>query len=175
MTHYATCFNCAVDKTTCPRRLALQKALVGNHVTSVKFRCPDRKAHFVPGQRVAFDWKMWEPDDYEDESCIHLTFHGTVLQEKGSKFVVQVDAGEDADGQEIKASDVFKRNDALITKVRPADMRPIDEPTKAVCVTCYQIEGMEEIRCYRSQGQVWKPDGCITPDSGPFKVEEYSW
>ena len=175
MTHYANCFNCAVDKTTCQRRLALQKALAGSHVTSVKFRCQDRKAHFTSGQRVEFDWKSWESNDY-DEDCRHLTFHGTVIQEKGSKFIVQVDTGKDASGEEIEASDVFKKNDALIIKARPADMRPLDEPTKAVCLTCYQIEGMEDARCYRSQGQVWKPKGCITPDSGPFRVEdEYPW
>lgn len=172
MTHYATCFNCAVDKSACSRRAELQKALAGSHVTSVKFRCPDRQPHFTPGQRVAFDWKVWETDG-DEESCIHLTFHGTVLQEKGSKFVVQVDAGKDATLEEIDASDVFKRNDALITKVRPADMLPLNEPPRSVCLTCYQIEGMDGIRCYRSQGQVWKPKGCIMPDGGTFKVEEY--
>jgi len=175
MTTYATCFNCAVDKTACARRLALQKALAGSHVTSVKFRCPDRQAHFRSGQRVAFDWKVWETDGY-DESCMNLTFHGTVLQEKGSKFVVQVDAGKDKTIEGYEASEVFKRNDALITKVRPADMRPLNEPTRSVCLTCYQIEGMEEIRCHRTiSDQKWKPKGCITPDSGPFKVEEYPW
>ena len=176
MVCYATCFNCAVDKTACARRLALQKALAGSHVTSIKFRCPDRKAHFAPGQRVAFDWNYWDSDGYE-ESCLPLTFHGTVLQEKGTKFVVQVDAGHDASGEEIEASHVFKRNDALITKVRPSDMRPLDEATRSVCLACYQIGGMEEIRCHRTNSSpTWKPKGCITPDSGPFKPEdEYPW
>lgn len=176
MTYYATCFNCAVDKTSCARRLALQKALAGSHVTSIKFRCPDRNAHFTPGQRVAFDWKYWYGDGYDDENCIHLTFHGTVLQENGSKFVVQVDAGKDATGEDIDASEVFKRNDALITKVRPADMLPLPQPDRSVCLTCYQVEGMEEIRCHRTNSSpTWKPNGCITPDTGPFKVEEYPW
>lgn len=175
MTHYAPCFNCAVDKTTCARRLALQKTLAGSHVTSIKFRCPDRKAHFTPGQRVAFDWKSWDSDGY-DESCIHLTFHGTVLQEKGPKFVIQVDAGKDASGEELEAKDIFTKNDAMIIKVRPADMLPLNEPPRSVCLTCYQIEGMSEARCYRTAGQVWKPKGCITPDDGPFRAEEeYPW
>lgn len=176
MAHYAPCFNCAVDKPTCARRLALQKTLAGSHVTSIKFRCPDRKAHFTPGQRVAFDWKSWDSDGY-DESCIHLTFHGTVLQEKGSKFVVQVDAGKDASGEELEAKDIFTKNDAMIIKIRPADMLPLNEPPRSVCLICYQVEGMEEIRCHRTNSSpTWKPKGCITPDSGPFKVEEeYPW
>lgn len=177
MAHYAPCFNCAVDKAACARRLALQKTLAGSHVTSIKFCCPDRKAHFTHGQRVAFDWKYWEGDGYDDENCIHLTFHGTVLQEKGPKFVVQVDAGKDATGEGIDASEVFKRNDALITKVRPADMLPLPQPDRAVCLTCYQVEGIEEIRCHRTNSSpTWKPKGCITPDDGPFRaMEEYPW
>ncbi|MBP2508154.1 hypothetical protein J2855_001789 [Agrobacterium tumefaciens] len=166
MAHYATCFNCAVDKVSCPRRLALQKALVGSNVTSIKFKCLDRKAHFSTGQRVSFDWTMWESDGY-DESSLPLVFHGTVIRERGSKFVVQVDAGKDASGEGIEASDVFKKNEALLIKVRPANMKALDEPSQTVCLTCYQIAGSAESRCYRSgsrcyrSGTDWVPNGCI--------------
>lgn len=171
MTYYATCFNCATDKTVCPRRVALQKALAGNGLTSIKFKCPERKAFFAPGQRVSFTWSMWESDGYE-ESALHLTFHGTVLRERGSKFVVQVDAGKDVSGEGIEASDVFKKNDALLIKVRPANMTALDEPAKAVCLTCYQVEGQED-RCYRSDGQVWVPKGCIKHVAAAQTTEEY--
>lgn len=171
MTHYATCFNCATNKATCKRRGALQKALAGNAVTSVKFKCPERKAFFSPGQRVSFTWTMWESDGYE-ESALHLIFHGTVLRERGSKFVVQVDSGKDASGEEIEASDVFKTNEALLIKVRPANMTALDEPARAVCLTCYQVEGQED-RCYRSDCQVWVPKGCIKPVAAAQETEEY--
>ena len=171
MTNYATCFNCAVDKAACRRRLSLRKVLAGNAITSVKFRCPERKAFFAPGQRVSFTWSMWESDGYE-ESALHLIFHGTVLRERGSKFVVQVDAGKDASGEEIEASDVFKTNEALLIKVRPANMTALDEPARAVCLTCYQVEGQED-RCYRSDGQVWVPKGCIKHVAAAQKTEEY--
>lgn len=169
MTHYATCFNCANDKAGCPRRLALQKAMAGSAVTSIKFKCPERKAFFLPGQRVSFEWSMWESDGYE-ESALHLIFHGTVLRERGSKFVVQVDAGKDASGEEIEASDIFKKNEALLIKVRPANMTVLDEPAKAVCLTCYQVEGQED-RCYRSNGQVRVPKGCIKSVVAPNEKE----
>lgn len=172
MTHYATCFNCAVDKAACPRRIAVQQALRGSAVTSLKFRCPERKALFSPGQRVSFNWSSWENDGYES-SCLHLVFHGTVIRERGPKFVVQVDAGKDASGEELEASNIFTKNDALMIKVRPADMTALDEPAKSVCITCYQVEGQED-RCYRSAGQVWVPNGCIQTNTAP-KEQEYAF
>lgn len=171
MTHYATCFNCVNDRYTCRRHLAIREALKGSGVYSVKFKCMDRRAYFSPGQRVAFDWKSFDSDAGYDESVLHLTFTGTVIREKGTKFIVQVDNGKDTSGEEIEASDVFKKNDALLIKVRPADMRPLHEPAKAVCPTCYQVDGQED-RCYRSVGQVWVPNGCIKANEPAPKQEE---
>ena len=170
MTYYATCFNCAIDKASCPRRAALQKALAGSAVTSLKFKCPERKAFFAPGQRIQFNWSLWDTDEY-DSSELPLVFYGTVLRERGSKFVVQVDAGKDASGEGIEASEVFKKNDALLVKVRPAAMKAIDEPARAVCLTCYHVEGVSEDRCYRS-GTSWVPNGCLEPDKVAPKEEE---
>lgn len=172
MTHYATCFNCAADKPSCQRRTALQAALKGNSVTSLKFKCPERQPFFAPGQRVSFTWSLWEHDDEYETSELPLVFHGTVIRERKTKFVVQVDAGLDASGEEIEASDVFKNNAALLIKVRPVNMTAIDEPRKAVCLTCYHVEGLAEDRCYQS-GTSWIPNGCIKPTEGAPKEEEY--
>ncbi|MDQ0132627.1 hypothetical protein J2T08_000528 [Neorhizobium galegae] len=165
MTHYSTCTNCAVDKDMCPRRENLRKALKGSAVYSLKFKCPDRLPMFQPGQRVGFDWSLWDADDY-DSSELPLTFSGTVLRERGTKFVIQVDSGPDTSGEGIQASDVFKKNDALLTKVRPAKMTALDEPARKVCLTCYHVEGQAEDRCYKS-GTSWVPNGCIEPDVSP--------
>ncbi len=159
MAQYTTCLNCAVDKASCSRRNDLRQLLAGNHITSIKFQCLERKSYFSTGQRVSFDWTMWESDGY-DESSLPLIFHGTVIRERGSKFVVQVDAGKDASGEGIEASDVFKKNDALLIKVRPANMKALDEPAQTVCLTCYQIAGRAESRCYKN-GTDWVPNGCI--------------
>jgi hypothetical protein len=78
MTHYATCFNCVNDKFTCQRRINLRDALKGSNVYSVKFKCPERRAFFTSGQRVAFDWKSFDSDGY-DESCLNLTFTGVQI------------------------------------------------------------------------------------------------
>lgn len=161
MTHYATCFNCVNDRYTCQRHLALREALKGTGVYTVKFKCPERRPYFAPGQRVAFDWKWFESDEY-DTSVLHLTFAGTVIREKGSKFVVQVDGGKDISGEEMEASEVFTKNDQLLIKVRPADMRPLNEPTRAVCQTCFYVEGQAEDRCYK-MGDFHNPTGCLSP------------
>lgn len=158
MTHYATCTNCEVDKNSCQRRSDLRKALKGSGVYSLKFKCAERKAMFSTGQRVSFDWSLWDSDGY-DESELPMRFHGTVIREHGAKFVVQVDSGKDASGEGIEASEVFKNKDSLITKVRPADLRPLDEPTRAVCSTCYTVEGHAKDRCYKQAD--WTPRGCI--------------
>ncbi|TCL70606.1 hypothetical protein [Rhizobium sp. BK251] len=163
MTHYATCLNCALDKSACERRSALQRALKGNAVYSVKFKCPERQAFFYPGQRVSFSWSMWETDDYDNSSELPLVFHGTVIRERGSKFVVQVDRGKDASNEGIEASYVFKKNDSLLIKVRPANMQALDEPARAVCATCYHVEGHDEYRCYKQAD--WTPNGCIHPEA----------
>lgn len=158
MTHYATCMNCAADKSACSRRSALREALKGQHVFSLKFRCADRASYFSAGQRVEFDWTLWDTDGY-DSYGLPVTFQGTVIRERGTRFVIQVDRGEDTSGEGINASEVFKKNDQLLVKVRPADMRPIDEPSRLICGTCYWVEGVAEDRCYQSGDYL--PIGCI--------------
>lgn len=156
MTHYATCTNCAVDKATCARRKQITDGLRGLSVYSLKFRCADRKALFHAGQRIKFDWTYW--DDCNEGYPV--TFNGTVVREVGTKFVVQVDDARD-DCHEIEAKDVFTKTDVLMIKVRPADMRALNEPDRRVCESCFEIEGGEP-RCYWQDGP-WRvtPDGCI--------------
>lgn len=160
MTYYAPCFHCEADKATCQRRNAVKAAIAGLGITSLKFACPDRRALFAAGQRVVFNWSLWESDGY-DPDPLPLSFTGTVLRERGPKFVVQVDAGQDASGEGIEASEVFKKNDQLLVKVKPADMRPLDEPSRRICTTCYWVEGAAEDRCYKMPDQNWIPNGCI--------------
>jgi hypothetical protein len=160
MTHYATCVNCAVDTSSCQRRQNLRATLKGSGVYSLKFKCADRQKMFSTGQRVEFDWSLWEADEY-DSSELPLVFHGTVIRERGAKFVVQVDGGKDVSGENLEACHVFTKNDQLIIKVRPANMRALDEPAKAVCTICYHVEGGED-RCHQN-GTDWMPKGCIRP------------
>lgn len=118
---------------------------------------------FRPGQRVSFKWSLWVQVDneYGEAAEIALIFTGTVVRENKTKFIVQVDAGQDASGQEIEASEAFK-NESLMTKVRPADMSALQEPDKRVCQTCFWVEGVAEQRCEANE---WfqNPIGCLHP------------
>lgn len=158
--HYAPCFNCDVKKAECLRRIELRAALAGLSVTSVKFRCDVRKAKFEPGQRVAFTWTLFDNGSEWHDDGLPLEFFGTVLREAGPKFVVQVDKGKDAGGEGVEASDVFKKNDQLLIKVRPAHMRALDDPARIICPTCYLVEGAAEDRCYANG--YYSPSVCMS-------------
>ena len=119
---------------------------------------------FQPGQRVVFNWTFWdEGDGYGEPSGLPMVFRGTVLRERGTEFTVQVDSGEDASGEGIEARHVFK-NEHLLIKVHPIDMRPIDEPARQICQVCLWVEGVDESRCHRTPKSEWMheytPVGC---------------
>lgn len=161
MAYYKPCKNCAVDKSSCLRRSEVAAGIAGLSVTVVNFRCGHREPLFHSGQRVRFIWTSWERGDYGDDHGIGLIYHGTVIEEKGLRFIVRVDDGPSACGEEIAARDVFK-NDTLVIKVKQSDMTALDEPDRALCPSCSAYEG-EEGRCHgwaEFDFSYW-PDGCF--------------
>lgn len=170
MAYYRPCKNCAVDNSTCPRRAALVGAISGQHVTSINFVCRDRQSMFRTGQRVSLRWVHWELNDYGDSDSLDLVFHGTVLIEKGTKFIVRVDDGPAVGGEVLKeAKDVFN-SDRLVIKIRPADMSALDEQDRSICTECTSYLG-ESGRCngYGKPGawDAYWPRGCIMPPMTP--------
>lgn len=162
MAYYKPCKNCAVDKDTCPRRQEVAKAIAGHFITIVNFRCNLRKPLFHCGQRVRFVWTPWENDSEGGEGYgIGLTYHGTVIEEHGLRFIVRVDEGASACSRQIDARDVFK-SDTLVIKVKPSDMAALDEPDRALCPSCSAYEG-EKSRCHgwEDQGYGYFPNGCF--------------
>ena len=164
MAYYKPCKNCAVDKTTCSRRAEIAKAVSGLSVTVVNFRCADRMPMFRNGQRVSFNWTSWESGDgdYEDHG-LGLIYHGTVIEEHGLRFIVRIDDASSADAEKIEARDTF-RSKNLVIKVKPADMRALDEPSRQLCPLCSAYDG-ESDRCQGwgdpgSLHSFW-PDGCL--------------
>lgn len=132
MGYFATCLNCAADKSTCTRLAEIRKAIKGMSVTSVKFKCADRTPHFKRGQRVQFDWRYYD-DDGSGEGYI-ATFYGTIMREKpgNKRFSIRVDPNhEDYD---LKPADILKSPE--FTSVRPADIQRIDEPDRLMCALC---------------------------------------
>lgn len=165
---YSTCFNCAVDASTCQVRQRISRGIKGLGLQSIKFRCDARQPMFREGQRVLFNWSLWEPGDDEwGASELPLIFKGTVIREIKTKFAVQVDSGTDASGEDIEAKTVFKNGESLLIKVRPADMKALEEPDNRVCQTCFWAEGRSEPRCYANDGYSSPPAGCLEPPSVP--------
>lgn len=160
MAYYKPCKNCAVDKASCLRRREIAAGISGMHVTVVNFRCDLRKPLFHAGQRVQLSWTSWDSDGYEDSS-VDLLYHGTVIVEYGLRFIVRIDDGPSACGEKIAARDVFK-NDSLVIKVKPSDMKALDEPDRALCPSCSAYEG-EESRCLGWEDGLYgyRPDGCF--------------
>lgn len=161
MAYYKPCKNCAVEKATCPRRREVAAGISRLSITVVNFRCGQRQPLFRSGQRVQFAWTSWESDGYEDSS-VDLLYHGTVIEENGLRFIVRVDDGPSACSEQIAARDVFK-NDSLVIKVKPSDMKALDESDRILCPSCSAYEG-EDARCqgWEDPGfhSYW-PDGCF--------------
>jgi len=173
MAYYHPCKNCAVNIYACERRAQVREAIAGLHVTSVKFRCADRKPMFRSGQRVKFAWSHWEQSDYDGSGCENkLVFSGTVVAEKATKFIVRVD---DVDGiavddnyESMNPRDVFN-NKRLVVKVKPCDMVALDEPDRPMCESCLAYDA-EEARssCHGFNGGAWDvyhPPGCLVEKS----------
>lgn len=139
MIYFAPCFNCAVEKATCERRVAMRRAIKGTGITSAKFNCPDRQAKFRRGQRVAFDWRYY--DEYDGYIA---TFYGTIMREKpgNSRFSIRVD--QDHEDYDLSPSDVLKSPE--FTSVRHDDIRAIDEPDRPMCVNCGAYRELDDCR-----------------------------
>lgn len=129
MTSYSTCINCAADKTNCPRRRAVQEAIKGAGITSLKFRCSERKPMFRPGQRVSVTWAVGGDNEY----ALDETWPATVIKESGTRFLLSVDDVESDEGTPAKE---FINNERLFVKVSPSRLTLLNEPERAICRFC---------------------------------------
>lgn len=145
MTYYRTCKNCRFEKSGCQKREEMRTAIKGLGITSIKFRCPDRRAIFDEGQRVKLTWRVFASGDDYDEETIH-EFLATVMFEVagGLRYIVRVDPGVSLDG-DCDVSAAFK-NKNLIIKARPDSMTAIDEPVRDFCRACFAYP--DESRCH---------------------------
>jgi hypothetical protein len=149
VTSYSTCINCATDKVACGRRNEVRAAIKGTGITSVKFRCADRKSMFHAGQRVAVTWTVGG-DGYE----LDETWPATVIRESGNRFVLSVD---DVDSDEGTPARGYIRNEQLFVKVSPHRLQKLDEPDRKICEFCQLTPGFGDI-C-KNKDELWGGDG----------------
>ena len=157
MTYYHPCKGCAIDPAGCDKRKNIKTALAGLSITSLKFKCAERKPLFYPGQRVSFSWAVCIGQDHEGEGRYRkMRFNGTVICESSrpTKFTVRVD--QDGDGYTEEPKNVF-RNGGDVVNVRAADLVLLGKPDCTFCPSCLQYEG-ETGRCWdKSSGYI----GCL--------------
>ena len=169
MSYFYPCKNCALEKSDCAKRTSMRSALKGLGITSVKFKCPERRQLFRAGQRVEFAWNVYSEGETHcgDEVCT-TQFNATVIDEtrNGLRYTVRVDP--DNEYYDFDPKDVFK-NQSLIINVKPCDMTAIDEPDRTFCPSCLAYDADEaKTRCQGFKGEpfmgfddTYHPEGCL--------------
>lgn len=121
MTHFRTCVGCAVDRKACQRLAEVRTSLRGLNITSVKFKCDDRRDLFQPGQRVvALVRYGLDGEQFGDN------FPGTVISQRGARATVAIDA----EGRDVMT------NERGFGRFSLENVKPIDEPPQPICSTC---------------------------------------
>lgn len=91
MPNFRTCHTCAFPSATCPTREALQAALEGLGVVSLKHRCPDYRPAFAPGDAIKVETLAWYHRD--DDPPPKLWFPGHFIRLSGQRALVFVPKG----------------------------------------------------------------------------------
>lgn len=88
MTAFRTCHTCAKPAATCATREALQTAITGLGITSVKHRCADYRPAFLPGDPVKVLTLAWYHND--EDPPLRRWFPGHFIQLSGTRALVVV-------------------------------------------------------------------------------------
>lgn len=137
---YLTCRNCGVNCQTCARRAEVQAGVKGLGLTSIKFRCADRRPMYHAGQRVAVTWKYSPPDwDYEDGLSLE-TWPATIVQETKKGFLIVVD--DVPSGNDLPAREYIK-SESLYCNVMATKLAPLDEPDRQTCEHCRSAQNAD--------------------------------
>jgi hypothetical protein len=137
---YLTCRNCGVDRNGCARRAEIRARVKGLGITSLKFRCADRKPIYHAGQRVEVTWKYCPPDwDWEEGMSLE-TWPATVVQETKKGFLIAVD--DVPSGNDLPARE-FIKSASLYCNVAAGKLAPLNEPDRRSCDYCHSIENAD--------------------------------
>lgn len=142
MTAFRTCHTCMYPAATCQTREALQRALAGLRVTSVKHRCRDYIPAFLPGEAVKVQTLAWYHRD--DDRPPRCWFPGHFIRLAGNKALVVVAPKAVAlDDEDIE----FEPNGSGYLKIPLSRVAVRDGPAANVeaCRWCSAILGVGDM------------------------------
>lgn len=138
--YYTNCRGCTVNTSTCAHRAKIRESLAGLGLTSIKFKCPDRKPQFSRGNRVLVTWTLvgrpYQTSEGYDYANEVVSFKATVIEEKKpGRFLIRVDDGASHDcGDDFVAPDCLSGNG--FASVGFQKLQSLNEFNKRVCDLC---------------------------------------
>lgn len=143
------CLHCCI-KRTCLKKQAIQDQVRGIKLTTISFRCDDRKKQFPLGCRVEYEFNGGSLSDYH--SCSDMTIQGTVFRyDRKGKLIVWLD-------------ETTPLKESIIVKLQPDLVTKLDEPLVRLCPDCGCPEGKKNLK-------EWS---CETCDKGNRGEDIYS-
>lgn len=99
---YRTCTGCTLQGQPCAARDLVKAQVRGLHVTSIRWKCEERKPRFAPGDAVWVKTSAGgdQVSRYGDHEMIIAEFPGHVIEQVGSKLRVFVQPGAKSSEEE---------------------------------------------------------------------------
>jgi hypothetical protein len=155
MTIYRTCAGCICDKAPCESREALKMKLKGIGVTSIKWKCADRKSRFEIGDpviaRTMAGKEYIEGSGYGDAEIAFDSFDGIVIRNAGTKCIVFIKPGTEG-GESGYIFDPQKGQG--FCKIPISRLTSGNGPRVKVCPTCENPESEGHLSGYRCSDNV---------------------
>lgn len=137
MTVFRSCVGCVYADEPCAALDRMKESLRGLRVTSVKWRCEDRRPRFEIGDQV---WAETY-SDYgrrsaygEDDGGTRANYPAVVIEVIGSKAVVFIE--KDAPSQEFDDDYPFTPNGNGFCKIPLYRLKPRDGERETICKSC---------------------------------------
>lgn len=132
MTAYPTCTGCALRGKGCERRKAVRHQIAGLKVTSIKFKCDERRPVYERGQLVWARTHDGTDERYDDGSRFFDDFPAVVVGEASGKPLVFIETGAEGEEQGSK----FKPVGWGMCKVSLKWLKPREGEPETLCKHC---------------------------------------
>lgn len=141
MTVYRTCAGCAMNKSDCATRAALKARLIGLGITSIKWRCADRRDQYSIGQAVWASTENGQPLSPYSDPDPKGEFPGVIIRNLGSRALVFIEPNaRDRYDDEVQFQPLSGGRG--FCKLPISRLKPRDAPPQAICPSCEMPESL---------------------------------